>query len=277
MGYQSQGREWKIIGQLKSTAVNDVLVCQDLQQSDDNIYLLWRVKDHRISRKIVQEFYRTGKENGFLQCFTQGKETFFVFEYILPRPIDKFWLIEQTDLKKKQTFCQDLILECAASPLPASLLYLILRQGQIHRKPEGGVYFQMNLDLTEFKKRSECDCVWACITLLLTYLDREGKKPEKDIYHLLEKKRDRNSAQSFHELYADIGLLETCSDTKKHGIGPRKKHWQEKIFQILLWVCSVLIVLAVICFISQIVWGENPLFRILEHSFEKIGTESLLQ
>lgn len=276
MEYQSQGRQWQIIGQLRSTDVNDVLVCQDLQGADNNIYLLWRVKDHRISRKIVQELYRTEKENGVVQCFTQGEEMFFVFEYILPRPLDKFLQIEGADLKKRQVFCQNLILECAASPLPASLLYLILRQGQVHSKPEGGICFQMDLDLTEFKERRESDCVWACITLLLMYLAREGKKPERDIYRLLEKKRDRNSCQSFRELYADICLLEDFSDTKKHE-SERKKHWKEKIFRLLLCVCCILVVLTVIFFISQIVWGENPLFRVFGHSFEKIGTESLLQ
>lgn len=277
MGFHAQDREWKMIGQLRSTVVNDVLVCRNLKCTDDNNYLLWRVKDHRISRMIVQEFYRTGKENGVLQCFTQGQEMFFVFEYSLPRPLDKFWGIEVTDMRKKLTFCQNLILECAASPLPASLLYLILRQGQVHSKPNGGIFFLMDLDLTEFKECKEEDCVRACISLLLTYMDRNGKKPEKDIYCLLEKKRDRFSCQSFYELYTDIQLLETFSETKKHCGSQSKACCKEQIFRVLLFVCIILLTLTIITFISQMVWGENLLFRLLGPGIEKIGTESLLQ
>lgn len=289
MVYELENRKLEIVGELRTTKVNDVLVCRNLMEEGKREYLLWKLKDHTIARKIIQELYGSGKKESCLDCFTQGSNAFFLFPYEQSRPLLRFWRTaefkqkqqsnteKETEQNKKMEICKKLVLECKASYLPFSLLYLVLRQEQVHVSPQGELFFQMDLDLTQWSDQAEDSCVQACAKLIQTFFDRDGKKWERNLYRLLEKKTERRAYQNFRELYGDISLLRTVFTKKRWGQNGISEQGKSRLFKILLWSSMILIILAIVIFISYLIFGEVPLFRLFEHGFEQIGTESLLQ
>ena len=47
------------------------------------------------------------------------------------------------------------------------------------------------------------------------------------------------------------------------------------LFRVLLRVCAVVAVLALVILISQLIFGDFPLLRLFQNTFETIGTEDL--
>lgn len=102
------------------------------------------------------------------------------------------------------------------------------------------------------------------------------KKPLRSC-ELIEKKCRSRSYSSLAELYRDIQL--TALPEKKPTLGQRiRGFWvrnRDRIFHILLVVCTIALIVTVIMLISQILFGDIPLLRLFRHCFDTIGTEKL--
>ena len=96
-------------------------------------------------------------------------------------------------------------------------------------------------------------------------------------HELLRKKAKRDAYNAFPELYRDIRI--TALPEEKTGLRQRLRGaWQRNrdvLFRVLLRVCAVVAVLALVILISQLIFGDFPLLRLFQNTFETIGTEDL--
>lgn len=274
MIYETGSRQLEAVGEISRYKENQVLICQETDGGYSR-YIVWQINSREKAKQILEELYRE-KESCCLECFTQGTDSFFAFPYQEPRPLQGFWTIQNAGQEQRKEIYQSMVLACISSKLPFPLMYLAIAQDQMNISCQNEIYFTLDVDLSQWnKQRREAACVQACAEKLFFFLEQENTRWEKNMYRLVKKKTERGSYQKFTELYRDICLMEAESGRKNRWRIPGSV--KNTVYRIICWSCGVLTVLALIIFVSQLIWGEIPLFRLFEPSFTKIGTESLLQ
>ncbi len=281
MFYESQRMKLECVRIVKESDINDILICQDLNTPAGNLYTLLVIKEHQAAKKYLEVFQQAGipAQDSYIDSFSDRGAFCMAFEYKQERPLQDFYMGESYTLAECESICINVIMTCIASNLPYPILYLILRQGQLHLSKDHTVYFSYQIDLTELDpEKTERDCAVACASILRELL-RPKASQKAFSYRLLEKKISRKSYDRFTELYKDIRI--TTVPGKKKGIRKRIKVWfarrQDGLFRILLCICLILGVLALVSLISQLLFGDIPWLRILFNGFKTIGTESLLR
>ena len=164
--------------------------------------------------------------------------------------------------------------------MPYPILYLLLMEKCLNVRRDGSIFFTYYLSLDELNPDlEERDCVRLCAQCLSRLMEKPGKKEERSCLALIQMKLKRNAYYQFTDIHHDLKLID----------GKRRKSliWgqipypeqsaRDKAFRILLVFTKVLAILAVALFVSQLAFGEIPVFRVFSQIFEKIGTESLLQ
>lgn len=284
MIYRTEGMVLNSIQELFRGPSNEVLICQDLSAPIQVYYTLVVIKDRACARKalgILAEEPRGSEsgEQGYLRCFSQNEDLCFLFEYRPERRLEAFSKGQMTSLYVREQTCINLVMACLSTALPYPFLYLILEQGNIHLGKDNSVYFTPYFDLSMLDEhKTEADCTRRCVVTILELLEsgRKKKKQPKS-YALLRRKIEKNAYQSFPELYRDIKV--TAIPERREKWSARLKSWwrrnKDRLFRLLMVVCVILVVIAVIVLLSQIIFGDVPLFRIFEHSFDVIGTETL--
>ena len=165
------------------------------------------------------------------------------------------------------------------SKLPYPLLYLVLEQRQIHLLKDGSIVLGYAMDLSGLdEKCGEEKCAMQCAVLVRDML--KDKAVSKSIsYQLLMKKIPKQRYQTIREVYKDVRL--SMTQGKKRGLAKRFRDWlfrnQPVLFRILLYISVILLILTLIMFFSNIIWGDIPFLRIFFNSFREIGTESMLK
>lgn len=281
MFYQSQRMKLECVRVVKESDINDILICQDLSTSAGNLYTLLVIKEHQTAKKYLEVFQKAGipAQDSYIDSFSHQGNLCMVFEYKQERPLGDFYMGESYTLAECESVCINVIMTCIASNLPYPILYLILKQEQLHLSKDHTVYFSYQIDLTELDpEKTERDCAVACASILRELL-RPKASQKAFSYRLLEKKISRKSYDRFTELYKDIRI--TAAPTKRKGLRKRIKVWfarrQDTLFRILLCICLILGVLALVSLVSQLLFGDIPWLRILFNGFKTIGTESLLK
>lgn len=280
MFYQSQKMKLECVRVVKESNINDILICQDLNTAARNLYTLLVIKEHQTAKKYLEVFEQAGMsaQDSYVDSFSDKGALCMVFEYKQERPLKDFYMGESYTLNECESVCINAIMTCITSNLPYPVLYLLLRQGQLHLSKDHTVYFSYQIDLSELdSEKSERDCAVACASVLRELL-RPKASQKAFSYRLLEKKISRKSYDKFTELYKDIRI--TAAPGQKQGIRKKMKAWfnyrQEGLFRILLCICLVLAVLALVSFVSQLFFGDIPWLRILFNGFKTIGTETLI-
>lgn len=281
MIYPSQKMQLKEVRIVKKGEVNDIVICQDIGSEAGSLYTLMVIREHGIAKRFLEIFEEADipLSQCYLECFSYQGVFYVVFPYKRERPLFDFYMGESYSLQESEDICIHLILSCISAGIPYPMLYLILEQGQLHLAQDHSVYFSYQIDLKELDKdRDERDCVVQCAKILLKLL--ESKASQKAVsYRLLEKKIDKRSYQKFTELYKDVRVA--AAPKKRRGIkaiiSAFLKRNKDLLFAILLRICIVLIVIVIISFVSQVIFGDIPWLRIFINGFKQIGTESLLQ
>ena len=171
------------------------------------------------------------------------------------------------------------ILACISAEIPYPILYLILRQKQLHLAKNHNVYLGFAINLEELdEKMTERDCAVQCAKILRELL--EPKASQKAIsFQLLDKKISKKSYHKFTELYKDIRIA--AAPRQRNSISGRFRAWfmrnRDQIFRIMLRICILLVILVLATFVTQAIFGDIPWLRLFINGFKKIGTESLLQ
>lgn len=281
MIYESPTMRLKCIQVVKRGTINDILICQDLNEVGGSLYTLLAVKDHKTARTFLEIFEKAEQQENsfFVESFSVEGEFFIVFPYTQERPLARFYSGGSLKLTECEEICINVILTCISSGLPYPILYLILEQRQLHLARDHSVYFGYQLELSELDaSKTERDCTVQCARILLELL--EPKASQKAVsYQLLQKKVAKRSYQKFTELYKDIRIA--AAPKRRRGIVAALRgvfaRNRDRLFHILLWVCVILILLVGAAFLTQAVLGDVPWLRFFINSFKTIGTESLLQ
>lgn len=281
MFYQSQRMKLECVRVVKESDINDILICQDLNTSAGNLYTLLVIKEHQIAKKYLEVFQQAGMsaQDSYIDSFSDRGALCMAFEYKQERPLRDFYMGESYTLAECESICINVIMTCITSNLPYPILYLLLKQEQLHLSKDHTVYFSYQVDLAQLDpEKTQRDCAVACASILRELL-RPKASQKAFSYRLLEKKISRKSYDRFTELYKDIRI--TAVPKKKRGIRKRIKAWfvrrQDGLFRLLLCICLFLAILALVSLISQLLFGDIPWLRILFNGFKTIGTESLLR
>lgn len=280
MFYQSQKMKLECVRTVRKNDINDILICQDLNTTARNLYTLLVIKEHQTARQYLEVFERAGMsaQDSYIDSFSDRGALCMVFEYKQERPLQNFYMGESYTLAECESVCINVIMACITSNLPYPLLYLLLKQEQLHLSKDHTVYFSYQIDLAELDpEKSERDCAVACASVLRELL-RPKASQKAFSYKLLEKKISRKSYDTFTELYKDIRIAGVSG--QKQGIRKRIKAWfarrQDGLFRILLCICLVLGVFALVSVLFQLIFGDIPWLRILFNGFKTIGTETLV-
>ena len=281
MIYQSQKMRLKCIRVLEKTAVNDILVCQDLNATEEGLYTVLAVYDHEIVQKFLTVYEQSDYDRSAscVDSFSDQGAFLIVYPYFRERALQDFYMGTAYSLSECEDICINTILACISAEIPYPILYLILRQKQLHLAKNHNVYlgFAINLEQLD-EKMSERDCAVQCAKILRELL--APKAAQKAIsFQLLDKKISKKSYHKFTELYKDIRIA--AAPKQRGSITGRFRAWfmrnRDTIFRVMLRICILLVILVIATFVTQAIFGDIPWLRLFINGFKKIGTESLLQ
>lgn len=280
-------KEYIVIREVITGMANDVYVCRSCKEPAAPYKTVWIVKDHKTAKLLMQRVRDCCEI-----IFTQNETAGFVFPYFEERALPKYYIsnIQGKNCTGRQIWLS-LVEKCLTSGLPAPVLYLILKQDQIHAGPDGTIWFSYFLDLSEYDDLvRERDNVQVCADQIadMICLEYEADKVSAvspQTYALLEKKRNRKEYETFMQLYSDMKLISKLKtggnirDAVKEKIAGVKMSVvskQDEIFRLLSYACIVLAGMVLAVLIGYLLFGAFSLWRILGGPLDQIGTESLL-
>lgn len=281
MIYKNNKLTYNSIREVFHGPVNDVMVCEELSGIAGSYYTLLVIHEHEAAKKLL-EIFEQAKEEGrdkTAEVFSSYGDMCLIFDYQRERPMEQFLIGQHYHLWEAEEICVNLLLECMGSGLAWPILYLILKQKQIHIQKDGSIYFSYQIDLSELdKNKGERECTVCAGGIVWRILQPcAGRKAVS--CRLIQKRLERGSYSQFIQLYKDMKLVMAQQrQTKLPGrIRAALTRQQDKLFGLLLAGCIVISIIALAMLIAQVIWGEIPFLRVFYNSLEVIGTQSLLQ
>lgn len=262
--------------------VNDVAVCEDLNSPVRACYTVVTVKDRACAKKLlsVLEHSEKGLPEGVLpygKLFSQDGLLCFVSDYRPERHLNRFGESQLVTPSAQECVCVNLVMECLSSPLPYPLLYLALEDDNVHVEKDNSVYFTPNFNLERLDEHiGEAGCTARCVQIMLHLLQGSSRRRLKS-FELLRKKLERGAYRALPELYRDVRMtmIPARKPTLREKLTGFWRRNRDGLFRALLVLCVLIAAAALIVLISQLIFGDVPLFRLFEHSFDRIGTEQL--
>ncbi|MBQ9633334.1 MAG: hypothetical protein IJV04_10570 [Lachnospiraceae bacterium] len=266
---------------VQSNESGDILVCEDLNDSVRTKYTVIVLNDHSLVRRFLQIYHDADylpKEQEYEYFSSEGKYL-ISYPYVRLRPLSSFYMGKLMTLEEAEEISRNLVVACMACGVPWPILYLMLKQDQVHLMQDMSIHLSYMIDLTELDEEiTENDCVVECARILLSILGARTDK-KADSYVLLEKKIGRQSYSRFMELYRDIEIAGVSN--RRRGLLRQIRAWlirnKDNLFRVLLIVSLILLIFTIISLITNAIFGDVPWLRLFIRSFEKIGLESLLQ
>lgn len=277
MRFKTENKELVSIAACIQGMKNDVYVCEDILSEDLRKYIVWAVKDHLLAKKIIVLFENEGRPEA-LEIFSSQGMYCAAFPYQEERSFTQHFRAEADSFEMAKELCRQAVFECMSSEFSVSFLYLILNQDGLNIGQNKRVYLTFRLDLKNLENKKEADAAKLCAQILQKTLEEAGYTNWSG-YKLLQMKNHRQQYSSFIELYQDITGGEKLHST-------RRRFWKQRLFlkgklclllKILKILCILIGAVAFCVFIANLFLGENIFLRLFINSFEKIGTESLLQ
>lgn len=261
--------------------INDVIVCRDLANGGNDFYTVIVIYDRMTAKKLMQLFHadEMSKCSKFVADYIWKESYLMVFEYEKERPLKQFFVSEILTLNECEQMGLNLVLEILSGSIPYPVLYLQLKQRQIHISKEKKIYFGYRLDLEEFSENiTQKECATLCARIIFDFMkERDAQKATS--YQLLEKKLWKGSYQQFTELYKDLQM--TAMPLEKEGVCKKIQKWwksnSDKIFKLLMFICMILGMIAFLTIVSQMIFSDIPFLKLFYNPLKQIGTESLLQ
>ena len=259
---------------------NDVLVCRDLCTPIGAKYTLWVVRNRTCIRTLLELFENMPREllegeAPFIARFAEGESMCFLFDYQAPRPLRRFAAGQASSVQERERISIDLVMACLSSPLPFPLLCCLLEQDCVNIAQDGTIYFTYAVDLSQLDPADdETVCTDLCVSRVLDLLEQNHRLKSMKLLHM---KLEKSAYQSLTELYRDIRL--TVVPERKPPLRKRLKGiWlrnRDRWFRWLLAASVVIVIVTVLVLLSQLIFGDVPLFRLFVHSMDVVGTERL--
>lgn len=257
--------------------VNDVVVCQETGEIQGSYHTVWVVKDHRVAKEVLTMMSEPG--GICYESFTRGQNLCFLLPYDAERQLRRFYTVTAVSFTERSAIWRNYVEACLSAKIPYPLLYLIMEQEQVHVRLDGSIYFNYGIDLAKLdNSKQEAACAAVCAEELLELFAKEQDKNFFG-YELISSKLEKSQCNDFIQLYQDVKLvihtprkIPLFKTLQKKARGRR-----DIIYRILLCGSFILLAAVIMMVVSQIIYGEIPLFRLFQPLFRTIGTESLLQ
>ena len=257
------------------------IVCDTAEKEYRAYFTLLLIKKHNRA-KLFLEILEEGRKNG---RFSQA-QVFYVrdnFCVLYPcqkeRLLDQFYSGRRYSKDECRQICVNLAAECLALGEPWEILYLLLDQQQIYLRNDGSISFGYQMDISRLKAVvSEQECAVKCAGIILWMMEQNQDLEKTMGVKLMQKKLRKQGYCSFAQLIQDIQIDSELWEKKQTAEIVRDffRRRQKAVLRALQIFCVLLGILALTLLFSQIIAGEFPLQRIFTSSFEKIGTESLI-
>lgn len=281
MMYQINNMLLNVTQELFRGEVNDVVVCENLSASTKTFYTVLIIKNHDIAKKILRIYEEHNEESKktYITKGTYQDNYIMVFPYEEERALEKFFQAEIHDLDSCEKLCSEVVIKCITSGIPFPIMYLQFVQKKINKSKAGEIFFSYSLDLKDLSENhGEKECVTLCAKTLFFMLSKITNESTVS-YTLLLKKTQRKGYFKFIDLYKDIQAATMTIEKRKLWVRIKaffSKHG-DRIFKTLIFVCLTAAIIALIMLLSQLVFGDIPLYRLFVNTFKRIGTESLVQ
>lgn len=282
MVYYSQGMELEVVSEVFRGRLNDVAVCRDRLSPSGALYTLLVVRDRECSRTlldVLENDRRCGEDIGLFR-FSQNELMIFGVPFREERKFSAFAQGQAVSPVVAERICVNMVVACLTWRIPWPLLYLLLSQDCVQLTKDNTVYFTPLLDLSELDPAcGEKQCVACCARLMLSLLSSVLGRRKKRLksFELLRKKCGKNAYVSFPELYRDIKVT-AMPERNLSPVQRLRSFWREHrdaLFRLLLVLCVVLVVTALALLVCQVLFGDIPLLRLFQNTFDVIGTENL--
>ena len=272
-------KHYKVIRDVLDSKANSVYVCQRQDTSVVEYKTVWVVKDRNLSRRLLK-ICSQADVVGYESCFSYGNDICFLFPYVEEREAENFFLgtVRNGSCSKEQ-ICLEYVTKCMTSRLPDALMYMLLEQNQVQLMPDGSIYFNFFLDLTDAElNMTNRKCVRRCAQNILNLLKLDGddKNPTQK---LIEKELERTEYTEYIQLYKDLKLM---AKEEKRGslikrLGDQVKNRKDMIFKVLSVIAVILVVIVLMMLLMRLLFGSVTIFDLFRGPIKQIGTESLLQ
>lgn len=273
--------QFKTLSVVKSGTTGEILICEDAAGKNKTKYTVIAIDDHKIVHGVVQAYADAAyiKTPTYVDMYSDAGRFYMVYPYVHERPLFMFYRGDAMSLSECEEVCLNLIIACMTSNLPWQILYLLLKQRQIHLSVDRQITLGYTIDFGDFDGEiTETQCVQECAKILIEILTPKANR-RANSYILLKKKTDRNTYYHFTELYKDVKAA--MVPKRGGGILLRIKLWlarnKDTIFKVLFRVSIVLAIFVIVTFLTNLIFGDVPWLRLFIRSFERIGLESLTQ
>ena len=282
MVYHTQSMELSEIQLISENESGRVVVCEDLASAERTNYTVYVTSDHEIIARMHRA-YNDAKNlspETTLSYDSDGGMYLIIYPYVPSRPLLRFYMGKSMPVDQCEEVIKNYIVMCLTAELPWSVLYLAVTQEQVDIARDGSVYLSYAMDLSEVNEEiTEKDCVGAVVTDLLTMMAQKEDNVRWDLRTLLEMRSKRAHFYRFTDLYRDVEIA--SNKKRKAGFFRRLALWfsenKDRLFRILLTISIILVVFTIVTFLTNALFGDVPWLRFFIRSFERIGTESLVQ
>ena len=281
MVYRTGNMLLQEVQRLHQGKVNDVIICQDLAADTQTYYTVLVIKDHNVAKTTVEIYEKAGEaaQKTYITGFTWQQSYLMVFPYRKERQIGQFLHSDVQNVQECEQICKNIVMECMALGIPYPILYMQLKQEQLHMNKDGNVYFGYCLNLEQINSEvSEKDCVIQCGTYLFNLLESISSDNAAS-YQLLMYKNMRGSYRKFVDLYKDLQTTSEAEEKVSLWSKIKKAFGKivDRLFGILLVLSIAVFAIGMVMLVSQIIYADIPFMRMFINSFERIGTESLIR
>ncbi len=281
MSEQIRSNRYKTVQKVKRSDVNEVTVCEDLEDERNQLFTVLSVSDHHVMRRFIEIYDKADyiEENTVINMFSDDGKFFIVYPYVKERALQDFYMGGALTLHECEEICVNLIIACMTSNLPWPVLYLVLKQREIQLAKDGAITLSYRVDLSELDAGiGEKECAIECAAILIGLLEPKSRR-KANSYVLLKKKTEKYSYNSFKDLYKDVEIA--AEPERKKGFVASIKAWfnrnKHTLFRVLMWVSLILALFVIITFLTNLIFGDVPWLRLFIRNFERIGLESLLR
>lgn len=280
MVYRSKQMTYRTVMKVLCGKVNDVEVCEAMQNGTNGYYTLWVVKEHDTVKKLIRVMeHSASKYECCIELFTWQNCLCVVFAYVGDRRLDAFYPVKRADAQNCAAICGDLVLKCMTSKLAYPLLYLVLKQNQVYLYDSTNIELGYGIDLEELDENcGDKACVRQCALNVRTML-QQGNVKRNTAYQLVVKKIPKHGYKGFDELYRDVRLSMSVMRRRKPAERIRtflNRH-RTGLFRLLLLLCAVCAAGALFHLTSKALLGDSVFVRIWINHFKMIGTESMMK
>lgn len=279
------GKNLKNIRTVLTNDINDIIVCQDvLNENQQDYYTLIRIHDSQTIKDVLEAVYNNDgtynlPQNLFYGIFTEMDTLNILMKYQEPRKLFSYLKSYMNSDYVEHAIIKSFLFECLALDVNYPILDLMLNKDNINLDKNNNVFFNVFLDFSKFNKNIDEEiCVRKCCDLISDMLlvnEELSNKSRVKAINLFKKKKRNNAYNKMIDLYNDFKIKEKRYRKEKDNFFNIIKAkaiyiYENKLGKILAITGSTVIVIAVTFLICNLFKLDLPFSKY--RGMDIIGT-----